>query len=424
MSDVDADHILAVAQIIGFLVIKIVHIGTHRHKGGIIGTGSQFLTQLYRPDHFVLLPDKVPVSSQFFVVKAAVPQEYPLGKGEPDHFLLHLLQRTDFRSGKVDFLLIRGIQTAADLLLPDNLCIGQILAQLQQTVNRCFRRCQMDFLQFRQESQQGKLLFRYLRCRYGLGIFRDGFTAQTDTELQLLFVAVFLQRFHGFPCAAAAYHGFQLWQALQQRDLFRCHGLHIYFGHIPAVAFFSQRHRVVQGQLRPLGFQGQQLDIVRAALSIYGFQFFQVFQHPDICFRQSRDSNLFGFFRIGIPLEGYIPEHVPAGQPPAHLFIMGHRYLFSPQIQNPLMPGVEPEVHHHIILIVPGQAGAHRRQQRQHQQNHQQFFQSPHPEISFPIFFLHFYLLWVGFSCKSRIISRNKKDTPEGVFFRLQNDTV
>ena len=75
MSDVNTDHILAVAQIIGLFIIEVVDIFPDRHKSGSIRTDLQLASAGNCPDQLIPVPNLIPVFCQRFIVNTTLTQD-------------------------------------------------------------------------------------------------------------------------------------------------------------------------------------------------------------------------------------------------------------------------------------------------------------------------------------------------------------
>ena len=133
VTQVDADHVLAVAQIVGIRIVEVVHTVLHGHEVGIIGADGE-LAALDGPDQLVLLAYPVPGGGQRFVVQPAVADDDLLQIREVLQIPLQLLSTGQGDPGEIQLGIAAGHGLTHHLLLTGHSELGHGFGEPQHSL--------------------------------------------------------------------------------------------------------------------------------------------------------------------------------------------------------------------------------------------------------------------------------------------------
>ena len=202
MAYIQADHVLAVTQIIGIIVRQHAHAEMVGHKIVCIGAQRNAGTKAEGPGHLVLIPDTIPVGCQIFILNGAGCQlgsaVAPLGivhtaqaeghgfqVGKVGHFLLYFGQILDFHHRQVHGgdCLIKGLVSQSNFpgkIHVRSFCIA--ISNILNILQRCLGVDQTHLLRIGKERNQANFLVSDSRHCQGCFRIRANVSAKLNAK--------------------------------------------------------------------------------------------------------------------------------------------------------------------------------------------------------------------------------------------------
>ena len=350
VADVDAHHILAVAQVVNVLVLEIVFALLNGHELGFVGAGLALVGEGHRPDYLVAAAGLFPVGGHVLVFNAAAVHNQLLQLREQGGQLLGILNGAHRLVGDVHLGGVVGEGVAEYLHLPVDVHIGIFGAQGRQLLAVGLGIVNGQAPELRHGRQaHGKLGIARPSEGQGLGTginFRPGDAG----EVVHLPLRVELRQLaqQGEGPAAPPIHPGQGRKGLHQPDILLAQGLRGNGGGVRGVILPGNGDGVAECDVRIAGIGLPQGAVVRGALGIHRCQIGKIGQQLHIPLGEMGYRKYFGGAVCVAAGEGnapkdFCPRHLPAQ---VVKFVPGNGP--GAQVQHLLVLGEQLPAHHHI----------------------------------------------------------------------------
>ena len=349
---IDAHHVLAIAQGSDVLLLEIVLALVNGHELCLVGARLTVGGKHHRPHHLILAADFLPVGGHLLVVNAAAVHNQLLKLGKAVGNLFGLVNAADGRVGDVNLCGIVPKGLAKEAHIPVNADARVFRPQLQQLCPGCIGVVNGQGLQL---GHGGKPHVQLGICRAGdLQLHVVCGEGRAADGLQIfhlpLGVGLFQLLHQGKFLAASAIYFRQAGHIFQIADIGLGQTAHRHGGGIGVIKRTGNGNLIAEGDIGVFQVCFFQRGIVRAAAGIHGFQVGEIAQASHIAVGESGDGD-FGAAAVKIvPGHGHAPDDVGAGDFPAQGFVFCRGDGLIAQVQGFLILREQLSAQNHVVF--------------------------------------------------------------------------